>query len=140
MTTIRDTRAVLDSNIYVSGLLFGGSPYRLLRLAEAGAYRLVVSAVLRKETERVLARKFGYSAGMIRRACGPLWKTATWVEPEIRVDLCRDVDDNKVLECAIAGEADYVVTGDRDLLDLPAVTQYTVVNATAFLAALEARR
>ncbi|MGB6973803.1 MAG: putative toxin-antitoxin system toxin component, PIN family [Terracidiphilus sp.] len=140
MANSGEIRAVLDSNIYISGLLFGGLPFRVLRLAEAGAFRLVSSTAIQQETERVLAKKFAYSRRMIRQSCGPLWKIAEWVEPAIRVDICRDPDDNKVLECALAGETEYVVTGDRDLLELPPVTQYAVTNAAGFLGALEARR
>jgi predicted nucleic acid-binding protein len=54
------------------------------------------------------------------------------------VDLCRDDDDNRILECAIEGDAHYIVTGDRDLLDLPAVSQYTILNVDAFLRIMQA--
>jgi predicted nucleic acid-binding protein len=75
---------------------------------------------------------------MIQLSCNRAWSVAKEIAPLIRVDLCRDDDDNRILECAIEGDAHYIVTGDRDLLDLPAVSQYTILNVDAFLRIMQA--
>ncbi|HZB87622.1 MAG TPA: putative toxin-antitoxin system toxin component, PIN family [Terracidiphilus sp.] len=138
MEYLAKPRVVLDTNVYVSALLFGGKPGRVVRLAEWGAFTLLISAPLRAEVEDVLARKFGYARAMIRKACEPIWNIAERIEPAFRVDLCRDPADNRVLECAITGEAHCIVTGDRDLLDLPAVTAYRILRPEEFLQAMDA--
>ena len=132
-----ETRVVLDSNIYISAFLFGGKPLRAVQFAEEGAFILLLSAAIKAEVEETLAEKFGYSDAMIRNSCGRVWDFATEVAPTFRVELCRDDDDNRMLECAIAGDARFIVTGDRDLLDLPSVSQYSVVKVGAFLQILQ---
>ena len=127
------TRVVFDSNIYISAFLFGGKPLQAVQLAEQGAFILLISAPVQAEVEGALAEKFGYSRIMIHNSCDRVWEFAKQVVPTIQVNLCRDDDDNRILECAVAGDAHYIVTGDRDLLDLPAVSQYTILKVNAFL-------
>jgi putative PIN family toxin of toxin-antitoxin system len=137
MEILGKTRVVLDSNIYISALLFGGKPLRAVQLAEQGAFILLTSAPIQSEVENILATKFRYSRAMIHKSCHRVWRFAERLEPIIHVDICRDDDDNKILECAIAGDASYIVTGDRDLLDLPSVSQYTILKVDAFLKVME---
>ncbi len=63
---------------------------------------------------------------------------ALWVTPDRRVRICRDPDDDMVIEAALAGDADYVVTGDEDLLTLGQFEGILFVPAHAFLSALDA--
>jgi len=138
MGIVGETRVVLDSNIYISAIMFGGKPLRALQLAEQGAFILLISAPLQAEVKRTLAKKFAYSSAMIQMSCNRAWSAAREIAPIIRVDLCRDDDDNRILECAIEGEAHYIVTGDRDLLELPAVSQYTILKVDEFLRIMQA--
>lgn len=138
MQILGNTRVVFDSNIYISAFLFGGKPLRAVQLAEQGAFLLLISTHVQAEVEAALAEKFRYSPAMIRKSCDRVWKLAERIAPAIRVDLCRDEDDNRILECAIAGAAQYIVTGDRDLLDLPPVSDYTILKVDAFLKLIEA--
>lgn len=140
MGTLSKPRVVLDSNIYISAFLFGGKPLQVVQLAERGAFILLISASVRSEVEDTLAEKFGYSSAMIHNSCNRIWTLATQIVPAIRVDLCRDEDDNRILECALAGDARFIVTGDRDLLDLPHVSRYTILRADAFLQIMQGER
>ncbi len=137
MEILGKTRVVLDSNIYISALLFGGKPLRAVQLAEQGAFILLTSPPIQSEVESTLTAKFGYSRAMIRKSCHRVWRCAEQIEPIMHVDICRDEDDNRILECAIAGGASYIVTGDRDLLDLPSVSQYIILKVDAFLKVME---
>ncbi len=138
MGIVGETRVVLDSNIYISAIMFGGKPLRAVQLAEQGAFILLISVPLQAEVIRTLAKKFSYSSAMIQMSCNRVWNVAKEIAPVIRVDLCRDDDDNRILECAIEGDAHYIVTGDRDLLDMPAVSQYTILNVDEFLRIMQA--
>jgi putative PIN family toxin of toxin-antitoxin system len=133
-----ETRVVLDSNIYISAFLFGGKPRQAVQLAEQGVFILLISAPIKSEVEDTLAEKFGYSQAMIYDSCHRVWDIARQITPTVRVDLCRDDDDNRILECAMAGDARFIVTGDRDLLDLPVVSQYTILKVDAFLQIMHA--
>ncbi|MGA2674126.1 MAG: putative toxin-antitoxin system toxin component, PIN family [Terracidiphilus sp.] len=133
MDSLSKTCVVLDSNIYVSAFLFAGKPLRVVQLAEEHQYRLLISDPIQTEVERVLAVKFAYSQTMIAASCKRIWKIAERIVPAIHIDLCRDPADNRILECAVAGDAHYIVTGDRDLLDMPQVFRFTILKVDAFL-------
>lgn len=126
-------RVVLDSNVFISAFLFDGKPLRVLRLAEEGAFVLLTSAAIRDEVEEVLEGKFSWPDELIRFTCEPMWRVSEDISPTATVSACRDTDDNRVLECAADGGAGYVVTGDRDLLDMRRFRGITIVNSAAFL-------
>jgi len=127
-------RAVLDTNIYISGLLFPkGNPRSILTRAESGEFLIFTSAAIQAETERILLEKFRLSQEEVAFACGKLWRFSLVVEAAVKVEACDDPDDDKVLECALAAKADYIVSGDNDLLRLVAFQGIPIVRVRAFL-------
>jgi uncharacterized protein len=117
-------RVVLDTNVVVSALLWGGTPYRLIQAAADGQLVLCTSPVLLEELRRVLerphlsARLAGLkssveSALAFYRALA--LQTAPATTPPI-VDT--DPDDDNVIAAAIAAKAELIVSGDRDLLGI----------------------
>lgn len=96
----------------------------MIGLVEAGEVVLFTSPEILTELEEVLSReKFQQSLGeqvaeAIHEAVEKLAILAVVIASTIRLSICRDPDDDKVLECAVAAEADCIVSGDRDLLDL----------------------
>ena len=133
------TRVVLDSNVFISSLVFGGNPRRLIQLAEQGSVELFTSRALCREVERVLAAKFDWSARRVVQATSHLWSLAQLVEPRESVLDCADPDDNHVLECAIEAEANWLITGDHHLLVMHPYRGISIVTARDFLAG-EARK
>lgn len=131
-------RVVLDTNVFISGYRFGGKPEEVLELADNQAFVLLNSKPLKSELERVLAIKFHMSRQLIAETCARLWEISEWIEPEIRVGLCPDESDNRVLECALEGMAGYVVTGDRHLLNLLPIEGLAILTPDAFLACFHA--
>jgi putative PIN family toxin of toxin-antitoxin system len=112
-------RVVLDTNVYISGLLFGGIPAEILAQATEGDFVLCVSESIRDEVTATLREKFKQSEDQIREGCQPLWEVAEFVESTTRLRIITaDPDDNRILECAVDGKADIVVTGDDHLLRL----------------------
>ncbi|MGA2168425.1 MAG: putative toxin-antitoxin system toxin component, PIN family [Terracidiphilus sp.] len=114
-------RIVLDTNIYVSALLYRGKPKQVLDVALSANCRLLISTPLKLELERVLRDKFRFTPRELAANAGSLWSNAEWIAPRSRLDLCLDESDNRVLECALEGKARFVVTGDRHLLNLPPI-------------------
>jgi putative PIN family toxin of toxin-antitoxin system len=129
-------RIVLDTNIYVSALRYGGKPKQVLDYAQSGNSKLLISAPLMLELVRVLRDKFGFTASRIAGSIEILWRDAEWIEPARRLDLCPDEPDNRVLECALEGKTDFIVTGDRHLLNLPLIKEVAILSPDAFLARL----
>jgi putative PIN family toxin of toxin-antitoxin system len=130
-------RVVADTNIYVSVLMFGGLPGSLVDLGLLRAFTLVVTPPLLDELEDKLQVKFGVSGRDAAGVRARLESAAELVHPRIAIDLIKDdPDDNRVLECAVAGGADYIVSGDRHLLRLKAHDSIPILTARQFLDSL----
>jgi len=129
---------VLDTNVIISALNFPGNERMVLELALRGRFELVLSWFILGEVCGVLTRKFGWDQERAVRAITGLQNAATVIEPP-RLEEVIDGGhpDNRVLECAVAAGADYLVTGDRRyLLPLEEYRGTRVVNAPRFLSAL----
>lgn len=124
---------VLDTNVIISALVFGGNPRRVVQLAERRAYTMVSSDAIQNETERVLLEKFRWATAQVVRACAPIWDIAQIVVPQVAVTAAGDPDDNRILECALAGDAAVIVTGDQDLLRLNPYERIRIVSPAEFL-------
>ena len=137
--------AVLDTNVIVSALLSAqGSPAAIIiRRWEADEFGVVISPALLAELRRVLGYEFSYERGrthikaplktvvtLVKR----LETLATVVEPQLSLHVIEeDAADNRVLECAVAGKAGFVVTGDDHLLKLKEYQGVVILNPAAFL-------
>ena len=127
-------KAVLDTNVLVSACWKpDGLEAGTVALALAGAYTICVSPPVLSEYRDVLARKKlqPYSEraqGLLSR----LERVAISLESPLRIDAARDEDDNRFLECALATEANYLITGNlRHYPDICGGTR--IVNARRFL-------
>jgi putative PIN family toxin of toxin-antitoxin system len=130
-------RAVFDSNVYISaficprGLLFG-----IWRQAVERRFVLLISPPILREVARVL-RRFQWHEDEIVRQIKLVARVARIVVPEIAVDaVLEDETDNRILECAVAGLADLVVSGDRHLLCLKSFEGIGIVSPADFHRAL----
>ena len=127
-------RVVLDTNVIVSALAFGGVPRGVLELAEAGQCQLFYSEPIQTEVRRVLAEKFGWPDAMLHEALPVLWGIGTLVLPRTTLNAVpADPDDNRILECAVAARAQAVVSGDRHLLALQNYKSIPIVTPRQFL-------
>jgi len=104
-----------------------------MQLAEQHLITIYTSRVLRDEVERVLAVKFKWSAGRVKRATEYVWSLTRLVEPTSTTDACPDEDDNRILEGAIDSAAGWIVTGDRELLLLHPLGEILTVSSQQFL-------
>ena len=116
------TRVTLDSNIYLSALVFGGKPKRILEMAIEGEIEVAIYDPIIDEVQRHLLGKFGWSEARAAEAIESILEFATHVTPTEVIDAVpTDADDNFVLACAVAGGSDVIVSGDADLLRLRGV-------------------
>lgn len=126
---------VLDSNIYVSALLFGGNPAAVIECAEHGLFEVSISEPIKTEVDRVLAEKFSWPKDRIHEATSYLWRQAHSINPQQTVTDCVDPDDNRILECALEAHAHVIVTGDGHLLKLHPYRGISILTAKQFLEA-----
>jgi len=135
-------RAVLDTNVLISALLFTGPPSRLVPAWQAARLRPVVSGAILDEYLRVLAYpKFELTASEIRALLEeevlPFVETVR-VKPA-PIKQLRDPDDAKFVACALTAGVRWLVSGDADLLTLGRVESVEIVPVTAFLQQLKRR-
>lgn len=131
-------RVVLDTNVYISALMFGGLPGSLLDLVFLQSFATIISPALLDELDEKLRLKFRLSredAALIRAR---IENSARMVDPEETLSVVTDdPDDDRVLECAIQGAADYIVTGDRHLLSLGSFRGIAIVKVRDFLDSID---
>lgn len=135
-----EVRYVFDTNVIVSALLFENSkPAQALRYALANG-EVLLSLDLLEELNEVLGReKFNRYVTSEEREefLAALVERAVLVEITENVQECRDPKDDKVLELALNGEAQYIISGDRDLLVLHPFHDVLVITADEFLQTME---
>jgi putative PIN family toxin of toxin-antitoxin system len=129
-------RVVLDTNVLLSALAFPGSkPDQVLQRVRRGEVELFLSRFILAEFERILRDKFRFTKRQADERVAAIRRMATLVEPTDRITLvtAKD-DDNRILECALAARADYLVTGDKEhLLPLRSIGPTQIVAPAAFL-------
>ena len=131
-------RVVLDSNIYVSALtLPGGNADVALSAALEGVYVVLLSEPIMGETLGVLGRKFSRDKEELARVALFLGELAERVSPRKRIGVLADEADNRILECAVEGRADLIVTGDREILRIGSFEGIEIVSLRAFLTRLQ---
>lgn len=127
-------RVVLDSNIYVSALaLPGGSADLALTAALEGRYVVLLSEPLLGEVLGVLGRKFDHSKDELARVALFLDDLADRISPRSRLAVVEDEPDNRILELAVDGHADVIVTGERAMLRLGTFRGVQVLSLRDFL-------
>ena len=133
-------RVVLDSNIYVSALtLPGGSADSVLSAALTGAFVVLLSEPIFGETMGVLGRKFSRDKEELARVALFLSELTEHVAPRGRITVLEDDPDNRILECALEGGANLIVTGDRAMLRLGSYEGVEIVSLRTFLTRLASR-
>ena len=128
-------RVVADTNILVSALLFGGPPEQVFLAGLRGEIQLLLSLPLLKEFEKVLKEKFKLSIHLVREITEGVREVAEIVEVSSHIRAISYPDeDNRVLECAVDGKADFIVTGDtRHILPLKEYGGIKILSPSEFL-------
>jgi putative PIN family toxin of toxin-antitoxin system len=112
-------KVVFDTNILVSALVFpGGRGEAALMRVIDGRDQLLLSKPILDELLRVLAVKFSRDAEELAHVAVLLSDLAVTVRPRRKLRIVKDEPDNRILECAVTGRADRIVTGDNELLGL----------------------
>lgn len=127
-------RVVLDTNVVISGVHFGGIPRQILELAVDRHFLPLTSPSLLAELHRVLLVKFRYPPDAAKEVVDGWEIVAAVVNISERLTVVTaDPDDNSVLECALAGQADTVVSGDKHLLALKTFRRISILTPQEFL-------
>ena len=129
-------RVTVDTNVLISSLIAtGGSADQVIQLVREGEMEMVLSKFILDELARVLTQKFELPAQAVQSAVDRFQQLAIIVEPRAVVNVIKGKqDDNRILECAVAGRVDYLITGDKKhILPLASIQGIPIVGVTEFL-------
>ena len=126
---------VIDTNVILSAILFGGKPKQVLEMALSGSIQLAISESLVIELQGVLQRpKFELSAQLVQTIVSEYTSIASWIESSEHFNVVvDDPSDNYFIDCAVAAKADYLITGDRHLLNLGTFKMIKIVSVDTFI-------
>jgi uncharacterized protein len=133
-------KVVLDTNVIVSALNFAGKPAEVFDLAIAGEVANIISDHIITEVKNILMRKFSWEPAEAEDAGTLLRLFSKGVNPKRRLKIISHEPDNRILECAVAGKADFIISGDRHLTDLEDFQGIKIVTPARFLNLIEEGR
>ena len=132
MPSLIKYKVVIDTNVFISGILYGGNAEAILTLVRDR----IVSLVISPETSVELFRKlhqFSVEDEIVEDLDILLDTHTIKVIPNRKIQRSRDPKDNMFLDVAIAGHADYLISGDKDLLVLKKIESTAIVSPKNFL-------
>lgn len=125
---------VLDTNVYLSGIIFGGNSRHILDLIIENKISAITSPAILLEISQKLEKKFKWSRNQTLVIIKTIGKSAKLVCPQKKLSIVRaDKSDNKIIEAAIESKANYIVTGDRHLLQIRKYQQIKILSPAEFL-------
>jgi putative PIN family toxin of toxin-antitoxin system len=127
-------RIVIDTNVLISGIVFGGKPRQILNLLAEQSVIVIVAEEIITELRRKISSKFPEFIEDLNKVELLLKRDAVLIKlGAIRINVSRDNDDNKFIEVAILGKCSFIVTGDKDLLVLKSYENIRIVKPNKFL-------
>jgi len=145
-STKQEPKVVLDTNVWVSALLWGGKPAEIIKAAEQYRVSILTSEEIVTEVNQVLTYpklKKTYRAEGLRSEdlIETVLKIAKFVKVTKKLNVVKEhpVDD-KFIECAFAAGADYIVSGDKHLLKVACYKKTQIVPVNEFLQIIETKR
>lgn len=130
-------KVLLDTNVIISAIGFGGKPRDMLALVLKNRIRAVTSPVLLAELEDVINKKFPLLTVEYKRINRLIRKKFKIVEPKKSLRILHDEPDNRVLEAATQGKCSYIITGDKELLKLGHFQKIKILSTDEFLLEIE---
>jgi len=129
-------RVVLDTNVFISMLLKSRNCLKIRETFLNNLFEVIISPNLMREfllTVRNEKFKDIFSRREIENLIELINTDMALIIPEEKISICRDSADNIILECAAAGKADFIVTGDNDLLALKSFRKIRIITPINFL-------
>lgn len=128
------TRICLDTNVIISAEVFGGKCQEITDLISFSKLDLIISLYILNEVAKVLRDRFEYPDEEVRRTMRVLLALGTLVSSGQKVNILSYEPDNRVIECALAGKVDYLVTGDKKhILNLKEYEGIKILSPGEFL-------
>ena len=128
-------RVVVDTNVFISGVFFGGKPRVVLESIVRGDITAFASKAIIEEYSETVQDLIGRRQGSLsQEAVSSFVASLNIIETRTKVIASRDPDDDKFIECALDASALYIISGDKDLLSLEKYRGVTMITAADFVA------
>ncbi len=112
-------KVVFDTNVLISAFITEGLCSGLLTRARKGEFDLFICPKIIEEFETILSQKIKAPEILISKALSMILESSQKIYPEGTIQkVCRDPDDDEIIACAVSAKADYLVSGDKDLLEI----------------------
>lgn len=134
MTISSRPQVVIDTNVWISGIVFGGNPEKIIRLFIDGQIIVIISEELLSELRRKITERFPLFLPNLELLEASIREDALLVKlGTIRITASRDATDNVFIETAVVGNTECIVSGDKDLLVLGSYKQIKILKPAEFL-------
>ena len=126
-------KIVIDTNVVISGTFFGGYPGRVVEAVAENKIKACASASITEEYNEIVKEIIDRKQGKLKKDLLDLFiANLEIIEPTTEVQVSRDPDDDKFIECAIDAKALFIVSGDQDLLDIGKYNGVEIITAAEF--------
>ncbi len=127
-------KAVVDTNVLISGLIWEGTPKKIIdKFRFDNLYSLILSPELIHEFRTKLLKKFRLEQKLVNQWVQEITESAQLVIPHYVTKICRDPNDNMILDTASGGQADFIISGDKDLLSMVIFKKIPIITPRKFL-------
>jgi putative PIN family toxin of toxin-antitoxin system len=131
-------KVVIDTNVFISAFYLPESrPANVVLLARRKTILNLISPQILKEVERIIKKKLLWDNSKTQSAVRRIKNFSEEVRPQERLAIIADDPDNRILECAVAGQADFIISGDHHLIDLENYQGIKIINPARFLELIE---
>ena len=127
-------QVVIDTNVWISGLIFGGNPEKIIRQFIDGQLIVITAEELLSELRRKITQRFPLYEPQLALLEASIREDAILIQlGSVQIAASRDADDNKFIEAAVIGNAQYIISGDKDLLTLGEYEGTKILKPSEFL-------
>ncbi len=128
-------KVVIDTNVFVSGLTFNSKPREVLDLVWRGDIEAWISSSILGELEKTLKKDFHWDKEQIKHTLEKIKQKITLIHPKNKISVIKEKDDdNRILECAVEGKVQYLISGDKKhLLPLKEYHGIRILSPAEFL-------
>lgn len=133
-------RIVIDTNVLISGIIFGGKPSKIIELLFGKKISVFASPEMVDEYKRIYGELGERYAKRTHNELNEIINSMNILPSHRHIEACRDPDDNKFIECAIDNRCIYIVSGDKDLLVLEQYEDIGILTVSEFLEQYEKKR
>ena len=133
-------RIVIDTNVLISGIIFGGKPSKIIELLFGKKISVFASPEMVDEYKIIYGELGERYAKRTHNELNEIINSMIILPSHSHIEACRDPDDNKFIECAIDNRCIYIVSGDKDLLILEQYEDIGILTVSEFLEQYEKKR